>query len=156
MAAIICAWCQWKIRDDKVPGPISHGICINCLPSVFSVPVESIASLTAEQLDELPIGLVRLSADGTIREYNRSESELTGLLPGDVVGKNFFTVAPCTAVQDFQGQFQDLVAAGHGERRLKWVFVFTGGSVLVKIAMTKDAQDPLLSLFVTRTDQLAA
>ncbi len=152
MAAILCAWCNWKIRDDKVPGPVSHGICINCLPAAFSTPVESIASLTQEQLDQLPHGLVRLSSDGIIQEYNRTESELSGLKPADVLGKNFFEVAPCTAVRDFRGQFQELVAAGHGERRLKWMFTFSGGQAYVKIAMTKDAQDPFVSLFVSKTE----
>lgn len=50
-----------------------------------------------EELDGLEFGVVAMDATGTVDAYNRFESELSGLRPANVIGKNFFTaVAPCT------------------------------------------------------------
>lgn len=152
LPSVICAWCQKIMRQGDASKRPSHGICLDCLPSNFAIPIESLDSLTKEQLDELPRGLVRLSHDGTIREYNRAESELSGLTPSSVAGKNFFfEVAPCTAVQNFKGQFESLVAEGAGERSFNWIFEFPTGRVFVSITMTKDPLDPYVSLFVSQT-----
>jgi photoactive yellow protein len=48
-------------------------------------------------LDALPFGVVAMSEDGAVTSYNLAESRLSGLTPGNVIGRNFFTsVAPCT------------------------------------------------------------
>ena len=150
MTTVICAWCRKTMRSGDVSARPSHGICMDCLPTNFSVPVETVESLTNEQLDELPRGLVRLAADGTIRRYNRGESEISGLNPSSVMGRNFFEVAPCTAVKEFRGEFEALVAEGSGERAFSWIFEFPAGRTFVTITMTKDPDDPCVSLFVSR------
>jgi photoactive yellow protein len=48
-------------------------------------------------LDGLPFGVVAMSGDGTVMSYNLAESQLSGLAPANVIGRNFFVhVAPCT------------------------------------------------------------
>lgn len=75
--------------------------------------LESIDRMSAEELDELPFGAIRLDRDGTILKYNMTESKLTGRDPKRVIGRNFFTdVAPCTNVQEFAGRFREGVAKG--------------------------------------------
>lgn len=66
-----------------------------------------------EELDRLPFGAIRLDRDGRVLSFNRSEAQLTGRDPRQVIGRNFFTeVAPCTNVQEFAGRFRDGVAKG--------------------------------------------
>ena len=52
---------------------------------------------TTAELDEMAFGVVALGLDGTVEAYNAAEAKLAGLMPGRVIGRNFFTnVAPCT------------------------------------------------------------
>lgn len=75
--------------------------------------LESIDRMSPEELDALPFGAIRLDKDGTILQYNMTESKLTGRDPKRVIGRNFFTdVAPCTNVQAFAGRFREGVAKG--------------------------------------------
>lgn len=70
-----------------------------------------VETLTAEELDSLPVGVIQLDRDGTVLQYNETESALARTSRADVLGRDFFNeVAPCTAVRDFQGRFQDGVA----------------------------------------------
>jgi photoactive yellow protein len=50
-----------------------------------------------EALDAAPFGIVVMTEDGTVTSYNQAESQLSGLTPAKVIGRNFFSaVAPCT------------------------------------------------------------
>jgi photoactive yellow protein len=70
-----------------------------------------VETLTAEELDSLPVGVIQLDRNGTVLQYNETESALARTSRADVIGRDFFDeVAPCTAVRDFQGRFQDGVA----------------------------------------------
>jgi len=52
--------------------------------------------LSPAQLDELPFGVIGMSADGIARLFNAAESRLSGLSPASVIGADFFqTVAQC-------------------------------------------------------------
>ena len=75
--------------------------------------IESIDRMSAEELDALPFGAIRLDRTGKILSYNMTESKLTGRDPKRVIGRNFFSdVAPCTNVQAFAGRFREGVAKG--------------------------------------------
>lgn len=75
--------------------------------------LETIDRMSAEELDALPFGAIRLDKQGTILTYNMTESKLTGRDPKRVIGRNFFTdVAPCTNVQSFAGRFREGVNKG--------------------------------------------
>ncbi len=127
MPEVMCAWCGARIRESPVEH--SHGICPSCDRQLRGVP-----DLSESELDALPFGVIVLSVDGMVQAYNRAESELAGRHPDEVIGRNFFTeVAPCTAVQAFQGAFQ-LFCAGDGEpKTFRFTFRFPSGSVRVQI-----------------------
>lgn len=47
--------------------------------------------------DQLSFGVVKMDHKGIVTEYNRTESNLTGIAAENAIGKHFFTqVAPCT------------------------------------------------------------
>lgn len=59
--------------------------------------VEKLISLSDDEVDKLPFGVVKLSEKGLVKFYNKYESELAGLKPSDVLDRNFFVeIAPCT------------------------------------------------------------
>jgi photoactive yellow protein len=57
-----------------------------------------------------PLGLIEVDEAATIVQYNNAEQQLAHRTAESAIGKNFFLdVAPCTAVQDFQGRFAEFV-----------------------------------------------
>jgi photoactive yellow protein len=59
--------------------------------------VDWLTAASAESLDGLPFGVVRMAQDGTVVAYNTAEADVAGLTPARVIGRHFFTsVAPCT------------------------------------------------------------
>jgi photoactive yellow protein len=72
--------------------------------------VERLATMSIEEVDELPYGFLILDRDGRIQLYNRYESRMSRLAPERVVGRSWFSdVAPCTRVDAFQGRFRRMV-----------------------------------------------
>jgi photoactive yellow protein len=70
-------------------------------------------TLSDAELDLLPVGTILLDGEGTILRYNETEASLSRHAREEVLGKNFFRdVAPCTRVREFQGRFEEGVAAG--------------------------------------------
>lgn len=131
MAEVLCAWCQARIGDSDVEH--SHGICPSCYRTLRGLP-----DLDEAGLDALPYGVIVLSADGTVLAYNRAESELAGRQPCEVIGKHFFReVAPCTAVQAFQGEFEVFCLGAGQPRTFQFTFLFPGGPVRVQIVFLR-------------------
>ena len=65
-------------------------------------------TMSSEELDTLPYGMIQLDATGRILKYNAVESRLAQLPQETTVGRKFFSeVAPCTKVQQFYGQFKE-------------------------------------------------
>src|SRR5688572_21856946 len=74
--------------------------------------IQLLDTLSGEELDELPVGIIQLDREGTVLQYNSTESSLARIDRDQVVGRNFFQeIAPCTAVRDFQGRFEQGVAS---------------------------------------------
>jgi photoactive yellow protein len=98
---------------------------------------QELLSLTQEQVDELPFGLITLDPDGTVVGYNRVESELSGLEPQRVLGRNFFEhIAPCTAVKEFAGLYREMVRSGKTQSwEFNFVFRFAAGDKRVHIQL---------------------
>jgi photoactive yellow protein len=98
----------------------------------------------AEQdLDALPFGAIVVDRTGTILEYNAYESQLSGLPPERVVGRNFFRdVAPCTAIKEFEGRFEAFVDSdAKGVDPFHFVFPFKRGRQLVTIVFARLLRD---------------
>jgi photoactive yellow protein len=87
--------------------------------------IQLLDTLSREELDELPVGVIQLDRDGTVLQYNETESSLARFSRGDVVGRNFFAeIAPCTAVRDFQGRFDEGVRRGELDTTFGYRFRF--------------------------------
>ena len=111
--------------------------------------LETVRHLSPEELDELPIGVIKVTRDGTVLTYNASEARLAQRNPGDVIGKNFFTdVAPCTNVQEFAGKFWRGVERGGTHEIFPFIFPFPHGTVHVSITIEYEAQDDCAWIFV--------
>lgn len=64
----------------------------------FSSPelLDWLEGLTNEQIDQLPFGVVRMTREGIVVAYCKSESHITGIAPEYALGKYYFTqIAPC-------------------------------------------------------------
>ncbi|MEO6595633.1 MAG: PAS domain-containing protein [Planctomycetota bacterium] len=111
-----CAWCNKPICASATDD--SHGICLDCLPGTFSIPVESLAELSREQLDTLPYGIVVLDEHDRLLEYNDAESRLARRPRREVLGKGFFTeVAPYTNVEQLSGWVQNARRKGVSQQQ---------------------------------------
>lgn len=100
----------------------------------------SLAEMTAAEIDELPFGVVQLNGAGRVLMYNATEMEITGCIAGDVIGKNFFTtVAPCTDVPAFRGRFEAGVKSGKMNVLFEWAFGDRGGMVQVHMKQAREA-----------------
>lgn len=71
-----------------------------------------LADLPMAEVDALPFGAIRIDATGKIQTYNQYEARLSRLDANRVIGKNFFRdIAPCTAVQAFEGRMREFIAS---------------------------------------------
>lgn len=104
---------------------------------------EQILALSEADLETFPLGIIRLDRSGTILHYNRAEAELARQTT-PTVGLNFFRdVAPCTAVKDFQGRFDDFVATpGSRIEQFSFLFRFAWGNRRVNISLVRRSGSP--------------
>ena len=110
--------------------------------------------LPLERLDELPFGAIVVDADGTIREYNEYETRLSHFERQAVIGKNFFRdVAPCTAVQGFEGRLRSfLKTTDRVSESFDYFFPFPHGAVSVEITFLRLRQQGQILIAVERAD----
>ena len=147
-----CTWSGTEIWTDP-DGPsdgLSYGICSACV-GAGARSVNRVTELDLVSADALPFGLVVLDADATVVVYNRPEAELSGLDQNAVIGTSFFGhVAPCTAVEDFQGRFNRLQRRKvTAVERFTFLFRFKEGDKLVRVSMAYDASSALTTLLVS-------
>ena len=140
---IECAWCGDVLQRRQTAGEdgdaVSHGLCISCLGGLLDMPVMDLNSLTEGEVNRLPFGWLELTRMGVVRRYNRTESDLSGLDPDRVRGKDFFReVAPCTQATEFEARWRDLIRNGGGDADFEFVFKFESGHRLVRIRMLVD------------------
>ncbi|PHX66084.1 MAG: hypothetical protein CK550_01665 [Gemmatimonadetes bacterium] len=87
--------------------------------------LEHADTMSTEELDKLPYGMIQLDATGRILNYNAVESKLASLKKEDAIGKQFFTeIAPCTKVQDFYGRFKEGVIRESLDTSFRFHFAF--------------------------------
>ncbi|QDG53937.1 PAS domain-containing protein [Persicimonas caeni] len=110
-------------------------------PSGGAPPVDLgyVNRVGADELDDLPYGLVVLDREGNVLFYNETESRYAGYKPEHVVGKNFFQdVAPCTRVKEFEGRFRQFVDGELGRVTFfDFAFHFESGTQDVTIALSQ-------------------
>lgn len=148
---MVCAWCGAArplpgssdaspalVEEATRAGRISHGMRSDCVAEMGGMPVEDLYHLTEHEADQLPFGLIEVDAHGTILVYNSWEEELARMCRREVVGRNFFReVAPCTAVQEFEVCFRELVARSEpAQETLDFIFRFDHGETQVQISIS--------------------
>lgn len=111
-----------------------------------------------EELDTLPFGAIVVDEDGGIIAYNQYEARLARKDRDAVIGKNFFRdVAPCTAVQAFEGRMRlFLRSKDRVSERFNYFFPFAHGPVEVTITFLKLRGKDQILIAVERTDPSAA
>jgi photoactive yellow protein len=98
---------------------------------------EMIEQLGADEVDELPFGVIGFDAAGLVRRYNRRESTLAGLSTERVLGSPLFTaVAPCMNNFLVAQRFEDAAADGTRlDAILDYVFTLRMRPVKVKLRL---------------------
>lgn len=109
-------------------------------------------ALSDDALDELPYGVIGLSADSKVLRYNLAEGRLARLDPLTVVGRAFFVdVAPCTATPEFQGRVARFLSGERGPEveSFAYLFDFKFGAQEVRVELVRGRG--LVYLVVNRT-----
>ena len=87
--------------------------------------LDAVDTMSPEELDRLPYGMIQLDRTGRILNYNAVESKLASLRKEDAIGKQFFTeIAPCTKVQEFYGRFKEGVIREALDTSFRFHFAF--------------------------------
>jgi photoactive yellow protein len=111
---------------------------------VMKINIEQrLLGMSEAQLDEFPLGVIGVDALGTVVLYNAAEAELARCSATSTLGRNFFTdVAPCTAVRQFQGRFEDFVRRRDSVcEEFRFVFRFAWGDKEVGITFVRSSQE---------------
>jgi photoactive yellow protein len=100
-----------------------------------------------EQLDDAPFGVVRMSLDGVVVAYCKSESHITGITSEYAKGKYYFTqIAPCA--NNF------MIAAKYGQpdldEELDYILTYVCDPVKVRLRLLKSAQSQYQYFLVDR------
>lgn len=112
-------------------------------------------SLSSEQLDALPFGVIQIDGAGVITRYNATEARFSGRNATRVIGRDFFReVAPCTHLPAFHGRFLDGVRRGHLDTVFGFIFGFDPPA-RVEIRMVAARQPNRYWLIVRHLGQLA-
>jgi photoactive yellow protein len=91
----------------------------------FTIPklAEAVEALTADEIDQLPFGVIGLDQQGVVRVYNKTEAQLSGYKSRPAQGLRFFVdVAPCMDNGYFKGRIDQAIKSG----KLDIAFTFAG------------------------------
>ncbi|MBS4048883.1 MAG: photoactive yellow protein [Alphaproteobacteria bacterium] len=111
----------------------------------------TLAKMSAAEINNLAFGAVQLDAKGVILQYNMAEGAITGRDPKAVIGKNFFTeVAPCTNTPAFKGAFDAGVKAGKLSVMIDYTFDYNMQPTKVKVQMKNAVIGDSYWVFVKR------
>lgn len=105
----------------------------------FSDPetAKNLYNSSNHELDTFPFGIVKMDKNGTVVYYNAYESELSGLSPDQVVGRDFFTsVAPCTNNSVVARRYQE----EHLDETLDYVFTYRMKPTPVRLRLLRSPE----------------
>ena len=102
--------------------------------------IASLSTMTRNQADSTPHGLVKLDDNGNVLLYNQWESSMSGVAINTAEGKNFFTqVAPCTNNRLCFGRFQDGIKSGSLDTEFNYTFTYKMKPTNVVIRLVRDS-----------------
>ena len=105
-------------------------------------------AMSAQALDELAFGVVRMRAGGEVVAYNTWESKLAGLSKERVLARNFFAdVAPC--MNNFMVA-ERFIGEPELDATLDYVFTLRTKPTAVKLRLLKSATADHMYLLVKR------
>lgn len=107
----------------------------------FGTPelLAKLPAMTREEVDALSFGVIKVNDAGVIEIFNRAESELVGLPPAKVEGRNFFTqVAPCTNNRLILGRFKEGITADDLNALIPYTFTYKMRPKNVNIHLYRD------------------
>lgn len=117
-----------------------------------AVSASDVPTLTDDELDAVPFGVIALTYDGVIAKYNMAEARFARLDRARVVGRRFFDeIAPCTRTDAFQGRFVQFLRTDEPLARFAYVFDFKFGAQMVDIELVRAAAAQLIYVCVNRT-----
>ncbi len=113
--------------------------------------VDNLVAKNPGRLDSLPFGAILLDRNGRVLKYNAQESALSNRPPSEVLGKHFFNdVAPCAKGAQFQGRFQQAVAAGSVNVMFEYAFDYKMTLTKVRIHLKSTSIDEGVWIFIKR------
>jgi photoactive yellow protein len=100
---------------------------------------EQLPGMSEDELETFPLGIVRVDRLGRVTYYNHAQADFARNTGRQITGLNFFAdVAPCTAVQEFQGRFNAFVeSSGNRIEPFEFLFRFAWGARRVSITFVK-------------------
>jgi photoactive yellow protein len=101
---------------------------------------DALEAIPLAGIDELGFGLIVMNRSGEVIGYNAFESKRSGLLPGRVMGRNFFAeVGPCTNNYLVAQRFAD---DDELDEQLDYVFTFRMAPTPVRLRLLARAGSP--------------
>ncbi len=136
-----------ELRGRELSPPVGRAV------GAPAIDLGYVNSVSPDELDVLPYGLIVLDANGDVLFYNETESRLAGYDVEAVTGKNFFQdVAPCTRVKEFQGRFDEFVDGKLGRVAFfDFVFYFSHGTQKVLIGLSHGRSRGHYNVMMMRT-----
>jgi len=115
-----------------------------------------LTDIAVDKLDELPFGAIVVDYSGTVVAYNQYEARMARMERESVIGRNFFRdIAPCTAVQAFEGRMRAFLSLpDHVSESFDYFFPFVHGSVDVTITFIKLVGKKQILIAVERNDKM--
>ena len=102
-------------------------------------------SLTAEELDAVPYGIIQLDAEGRVLSYNKAEADDAGFAAERPIGRDYFTeVAPSAFVAEIFGRYVEAYSSRYLDETFRFTFI---DSMMPRTVMVR-------MYFSTRTDTI--
>ena len=96
--------------------------------------LDRLPTMNRREIDALDFGCVQVANDGTVKIYNKWESDFAGVPQNKAVGINFFReLAPCTNNRLIYGRFKDGVAADSLDVIVSYAFTYKMKPTLVDV-----------------------
>jgi photoactive yellow protein len=109
----------------------------------------ALATMSAEEINALPFGVIKVDRKGTILVYNAIEGRLAGFDSTKVIGRNFFRdIAPCTNRPEFLGRFVEGVKTGRFDVTFRYKFIFPAQPVIVTVHLRNSLFDDTVWILI--------
>lgn len=107
--------------------------------------------VSATSAETLTFGAIQLDSAGVVLSYNTVETQITGRMAAEVIGRNFFEeVAPCTRTPEFRDAFFAGVRAGTLDKRFRYTFDFRMNPTPVEVHLKRAVAGTTYWIFVKR------